>query len=403
MSLNHGREILAIPGPSVMPDRVLNAMHRASPNIYEGDLVDLTFAMLPDLKAVARTNGDVAIYIANGHGAWEASLRNVLNAGDTILVLQTGRFGTNWGMMAQANGISVEWLDFGLRSDADPNRLEEALRADTAGKIKAVLTVQTDTATSVKNDIPTLRKAIDASGHDALFMVDCIASLACDRYEMDAWGADVTIAACQKGLMTPAGLGFVYFNEKAAKARERAQPGDYWDWKPRSEPELYYELFGGTAPTHHLYGLREALTMLLHEEGLENVWQRHEVLANAYWAALDTWGEGGLICHNITDKDKRSRAVSTIETGEGDAVRLREWCERKAGVTLGIGLGFGKPGSAEYSRRFRIGHMGHNNIPMVMGVMGAMDAALKALKIPHGDGALEAASAVLAKGEKEAT
>ena len=304
MSLHHGREILAIPGPSVMPDRVLNAMHRASPNIYEGELVDLTFDMLPDLKAVARTTGDVAIYIANGHGAWEASLRNVLNPGDSALVLQTGRFGTNWGLMAEGEGIRVEWLDFGLQSDADPNRLEEALRTDAEGRIKAVLTVQTDTATSVKNDIASLRKAIDASGHEALFMVDCIASLACDRYEMDQWGADVTVAACQKGLMTPAGLGFVYFNDKAARVRERANPGEYWDWKPRSRPELFYELFGGTAPTHHLYGLREALTMLLHEEGLENVWGRHEVLADAYWAALDAWGSGGQVKHNISRPGK---------------------------------------------------------------------------------------------------
>ena len=392
MHLNFGREILAIPGPSVMPDRVLNAMHRASPNIYEGDLVDLTFGMLPDLKAVARTRHNVAIYIANGHGAWDASLRNVLNPGDRILVLQTGRFGTNWGLLAESNGIDVEWLDFGLQSDADPDRVEEYLRADTQRKIKAVLTVQTDTATSVKNDILALRKAIDDSGHDALFMVDCVASLACDRYEMDEWGADVTVAACQKGLMTPAGLGFVYFNDKAAAARERTNPGQYWDWKPRSKPKLFYELFGGTAPTHHLYGLREALNMLLHEEGLENAWSRHEAIANSYWAAVDAWGAGGEIQHNISNPEKRSRAVSTIETGDGDAVRIREWCEKNAGVTLGIGLGFGTSGSAEYSRRFRIGHMGHNNIHMVMGVIGAIDASLKALNIPHGDGALEAAS-----------
>ena len=397
MSLNFGRSLLAIPGPSVIPERVLSAMHRPSPNIYEGELIDLTASLFPDLKTVARTGGQAAIYIANGHGAWEAAIRNTLNSGDKILVLTTGRFAAGWGELAESHGIELQVLDFGMQGDADPQKLEDALRADAKGEIRAVLTVQTDTASSVLNDIPSLRTAIDNAGHDALFMVDCIASLACDRFEMDAWGVDVMVAACQKGLMTPAGLAFVYFNDKAAAARKIAAPGFYWDWVPRTQPEVFYQQFAGTAPTHHLYGLREALDILVNEEGIAAAWARHVTISAAYWAAIDAWGSEGSLLHNIEDRSKRTVAVSTLRTAEGEGTRIRQWCEHKAGVTLGIGLGFGAPGSPEWDRHFRIGHMGHQNVPMVMGVIGAIDTAMKALDIPHGDGAMEAATRVLSQ------
>ncbi|MCL4130660.1 UNVERIFIED_CONTAM: hypothetical protein GTU68_020286, partial [Idotea baltica] len=203
-----------------MPERVIRAMNRASPNIYEGELVDMTATILPDLKKVARTNGKVAIYIGNGHAAWEASLNNTLNSGDKILVLGTGRFGPGWGEIGNALGLNVELMDFGMHADADPVKLYERLTNDKNHDIRAVLTVQTDTASSVQNNIPALRKAIDDAKHPALFMVDCIASLGCEPHEMDDWGVDVMVSACQKGLMTPAGLGFVFFNDKAAAARE---------------------------------------------------------------------------------------------------------------------------------------------------------------------------------------
>lgn len=400
MSLNFGRTQLAIPGPSVIPERVLTAMHRPSPNIYAGELVDMTATLYPDLKAVARTTASVAIYIANGHGAWEAALKNTLNPGDRVLVLSTGRFAATWGAMAETHGLDVDVLDFGMQGDADPNKLEETLRADENRTIKAVLTVLTDTASSVINDIPHLRQAIDAAGHDALFMVDCIACLGCDRFEMDEWGVDVTVTACQKGLMTPAGLSFVYFNEKAAKARENSKPGQYWDWVPRTQGELYYQQFSGTAPTHHLYGLREALTMLIHEEGLEAAWARHKTIATAIWAAIDTWGSKGRMHHNIKDAIKRSHAVSAITTVDRDATKIRDWCEFKGGVTLGIGLGFGLPGDTAWDQHFRIGHMGHQNIPMTMAVLGTIDTALKAQNIPHGEGALAAASMILSRHQE---
>ncbi len=397
MSLNFGRAQLAIPGPSVIPDRVQAAMHRPSPNIYEGELIDLTETLYPDLKTVGRTTGDVAIYIANGHGAWEAALRNVLVPGDKVLVLCTGRFARNWGLMGDSFGLEAEFLEFGMQGDVDPNQLEDVLRADSSGSIKAVLTVQTDTASSVINDIAALRQAITNAGHDALFMVDCIASLGCDRFEMDDWGVDIMVTGSQKGLMTPAGLAFVYFNDKGAEARGRAKPGQYWDWVPRTRGEIFYQKFAGTAPTHHLYALREALDILVHEEGVEAAWARHKTIAHAVWDAIDAWGTSGVMRHNIADRTKRSFAVSAISTPGDEASKLRHWCESEAGVTLGISLGFAEPGQPEWDRHFRIGHMGHQNVLMTMGVLGAVDTALKAQDIAHGDGALAAAASTLAR------
>ena len=396
MSLNFGRNILAIPGPSVIPERVLNAMHRPSPNIYEGDLIELTASLFPDLKAVARTKHNAAIYIGNGHAAWEAALTNSINGGEKIIVLSTGRFAAGWGEIAKSLGIEIQVLEFGMQGQANPDQLESALRADTNREIKAVICVQTDTASSVKNDVPALRNAIDQSGHDALFMVDCIASLGCEPFEMDDWGVDVMVAACQKGLMTPAGISFVFFNDKAEEARKSAAPSIYWDWQPRAHPEAFYQQFSGTAPTHHLYGLREALNILVLEEGIENAWARHETLARTVWAALDVWAEGGVLGHNIDDKNKRTMAVSAITTSGKQATAIRKWCEANTGVTLGISLGFAEPGSAEWDRHFRIGHMGHLNVHMIMGTIGAVDTALKALDIPHGENALNAASRFLA-------
>ncbi len=397
MSLNFGRTILAIPGPSVIPDRVLNAMHRASPNIYEGELIDLTASLFPDLKTVAQTKHHAAIYIGNGHAAWEAALQNTLNTGDEILVLSTGRFAAGWGEMARGLGIETQVLDFGMQGQIEPDTLEATLHADKNKKIKAIICVQTDTASSVKNDVAALRTAIDQSGHDALFMVDCIASLGCDRFEMDTWGVDVMVAGCQKGLMTPAGISFVYFNDKAATARKTASPSLYWDWHPRANPDVFYQQFAGTAPTHHLYGLRKALDILVHEEGIKNAWARHEALAHTVWAALDVWEQGGVLKHNIEDVGNRTTAVSALNTTGDESTAIRKWCEANTGVTLGISLGFAEPHTAEWDKHFRIGHMGHLNLHMIMGTLGAIDTALKALNIPHGENALNAAAQELAR------
>lgn len=387
----NGLNYLAIPGPSVMPERVLRAMHRSAPNIYTGELHDVTRSLIPDLKAVAGTAHDVAIYIGNGHAVWEAALSNILGAGDTVLVLATGRFCVGWGEMAAGLGASVETLDFGDNDAVDLAQLEAALKADTKGRIKAILTVLVDTSTGVLNDIKGIRGVLNATGHDALLMCDCIASLGCDEFYMDDWGVDVTVAASQKGLMTPPGIGFVWFNDRAAAARDALpRVSNYWDWKPRILGDEYWKYFDGTAPTHHIYGLREALDMIA-EEGLQNVWARHDGLAQAIWAAIDVWGSDGPMRINVADPAARSRAVTSLKLDEGQGDALRTWCEEVMGVTLGIGLGR-DPASAY----FRLGHMGHVNGHMVLGFLGTIDAGLKALGIPHGKGALDAAAQVLA-------
>lgn len=397
MSLGFGRSYLAIPGPSVIPDRVLNAMHQPAPNIYAGPLVQMVETIVPDLKAVARTRANVAIYIANGHGVWEAANANVFSRGDAALSLATGRFGVNWAKSARAMGVEVEMIDFGLKSPVDPNRVEAALRADTGRRIRAVLLTHLDTATSILNDVAAVRAAIDAAGHPALLMVDAIASLGCNRLEMADWGVDVLVAASQKGLMTPPGLGFVWFSEKARAAtlgNDLRTP--YWDWGPRAAPGQFHEYFCGTAPTHHLFALAEALKMLLHEEGLEAAWARHETLARTVWAAFDAWGAEGAIAMNVPDPAHRGHSVTAACLGAPHATALREWVAEKAGVTLGIGLGMAEADDPAWHGFLRVAHMGHVSAHMTLGVLSVMEAGMQALGIPHGPGALDAAARVVA-------
>lgn len=396
VSLAHGRSYLAIPGPSVMPDRVLAAMQRPAPNIYTGALVAMVEALWPQLRAVAGTKGHVALYIANGHGAWEAANANLFSRGDKALVLSVGRFGEGWAASARAVGVDVEVLDFGTSSPVDMGRVEAALKADRAHRIKAVLTTQVDTSSSILTDIRALRCLLDDLGHPALLGVDCIASLGCDEYRMDDWGVDLTVGASQKGLMTPPGLGFVWFSDKA---RERCRDSDlrspYWDWEPRAFGTEFYQRFAGTAPTHHLFALDEALRMI-GEEGLPNIWARHRRLAAAVWAAFEAWGAGHpRIALNVADPAHRGCSVTAARIGPPDATRLREWCEREAGVTLGIGLGMALPTDPAWHGFLRVAHMGHVNAHMTLGLLAVMEAGLTALDIPHGAGAVEAATRAL--------
>ncbi len=391
ISLAQGREYLAIPGPSVMPDAVLQAMHRPSPNIYDGELIEMMPALTHDLKRVAGTQHNVAIYIANGHGTWEAALSNVIAPGETVLAPASGRFTHGWAEMAEGIGAKVELIDFGMSSPWYLERIAEALRADSSHKIKAVLAVHVDTSTSIRNDIPALRALLDDLDHPALLMADCIASMGCDRFEMDAWGVDVTVTACQKGLMTPAGTGFVFFNDKAqAKRATMPRVSQYWDWQPRANPDLFYQYFNGTAPTHHLYGLRAALD-LIHGEGIKQVWARHEHLAKAIWASCEIWAQGGALQFNVADLAHRSHAVTALRLTEGRGTPLRSYTETQLGLTLGIGLGM-----EDWDGCFRLGHMGHVNAQMVMAMLGGVETAMAALDIPRGKGALEAAAAALA-------
>jgi alanine-glyoxylate transaminase / serine-glyoxylate transaminase / serine-pyruvate transaminase len=396
MSLAHGRQYLAIPGPSVVPDRVLAAMHRAAPNIYEGALLEMVETIWPDLKAVAGTRGHVALYIANGHGGWEAANANVFSRGDKALVLATGRFGIGWGEAMRGMGVETEVLDFGRAAPADPERVAEALRADRDHRFKAVAMTHVDTATSAKNDIRAIRRVLDELNHPALLMVDCIAAMACDAFHMDDWGVDVTVAASQKGLMVPPGLAFVWFSDRAREAGRGADlRSPYWNWEPRAFGEMFYQYFGGTAPTHHLFGLREALDMLVHEEGIEAAWARHARLARAVWAAGEAWSRQGAFRLNIADPAARGHAVTAMRLASPDGTRLRRWCEHEGGLTLGIGLGMAEPGTREADAYFRLAHMGHANAHMVLGALSVMQAGMEALGIEHGPGALEAAARAL--------
>ena len=221
MTVSSGQTYLAIPGPSVIPEEVLRSMHRAAPNIYEGELIEITESLIPDLNYVARSSGYVAIYIAIGHGIWEAALSNMVSAGEHILVLATGRFAHGWAEMARKMGVSVDILDFGKNRSVDVQVLNEKLNSEPKSKYKAILMTHVDTATSVKNDIASVRKKLDEFESSALLAGDCIASRACDRFEMDDWGVDIMVAACQKGLMVPPGMGFVFFNNKA-KERQKS-------------------------------------------------------------------------------------------------------------------------------------------------------------------------------------
>jgi len=394
MSVRHGREFLSIPGPTNVPDRVLRAMHRPAIDIYAGEMVETTMSCLADLKPIFRTSGETYIYAANGHGAWEAALTNCLSRGEKVLVLESGVFAIVWGEMARFIGLETEVLDSRPRRAVDPDALEARLRADTEGEIKAVMTVQIDTASGVGNDIPALRKAIDNAGHDALLLVDTIASLGCMPFEMDAWGVDVTVAGSQKGLMVPPGLSFV---AAGAKARERHESADlktrYWDWTMR-EGEEHYMKHCGTAPEHMLFGLREALDMIA-EEGLDNAIRRHALLADATRAAVSRWAEGGAMTFNIAEPGERSNSVTTVRMEPEDAAALLRFCNEQCGVVVGIAIGQELSGKG-----IRIAHMGHTNAPMVLGTLAVIETALKALGLPHGAGGVEAAAESLASALK---
>ncbi len=384
MTVRNGREFLSIPGPTTVPDEILAAMHRPAVDIYTGPLAGITESCLEELPRLFRTAGRAYIYIGNGHGAWEAALANVLSAGDTVLVLESGRFAAGWGQMAGMMGAGVETLSGDQRRAVDPDALEARLREDRDGRIKAILVVQVDTASGVVNDIAALRRAIDAAGHGALLMVDAIASLATMQFEMDEWGVDVAVTCSQKGLMMPPGLSFVAAGKKALAVHgEAGFRTRYWDWTAR-DGELHYEKYCGTPPVHMLFGLRRSLDMLL-AEGLENVFIRHRLLADAVQAAVAVWGEAGALEFNITEAAERASSVTTILTNRHDPARLLDYCREKCGVVLGIGIGDLK------GKAFRIAHMGHVNAPMVLGALAVTETALVALGIPHGKGGVQAA------------
>jgi alanine-glyoxylate transaminase/serine-glyoxylate transaminase/serine-pyruvate transaminase len=388
MSVRAGREFLAIPGPTTVPDEVLRAMHRPAVDIYAGPLLALTDSVLKDVARVFRTDGRAYIYISNGHGAWEASLTNVLSKGDKILVLESGRFAIGWGESARRMGVEVEILKGDMRRAVRPAEVEARLKADRKSNggqtIKAILVAQIDTASGVVNDIAAIGQAVRAAGHDALLMVDAVASLGCMPFEMDKWGVDVAMSGSQKGMMTPPGLGFVAANDRAREVHKKAGlRTPYWDWTDR-EGELHYQKYAGTPPEHLLFGLRQALDLLF-EEGLENVHRRHWLLAEAVRRAVGVWAEGQAIGFNVIEASERSDSVTCVLVNGHDPEAIRAYANQKCGVILGHGIG-------ELSgKAFRIAHMGHVNAPMILGTLGVIETALGALDFPHAKGGAQAA------------
>ena len=377
MTVRAGREFLAIPGPTTMPDEVLQAMHRPALDIYSREMIDLSDGLHADLSKLFATKNRSYIHIANGHGAWEAAISNVLSRGDKILVLESGRFAVGWGNAAELMGVEVEVLKGDWRRAVRPAEVEERLRQDKAHTIKAILVAQVDTASGVWNDIEAIGKAIKASGHPALFMVDTVASLGCMPFEMDAWGIDVAMSGSQKGLMTPPGLGFVAASDRAHEVHKKANlRTPYWDWTEREGTE-HYRRYAGTAPVHLLYALRKAIDMLF-AEGLENTFERHRLLGEAVRRAVSAWAEGQVLGFNIAEPSERSNTVTTVTMNGHDPVPLQRYCKEKCGVVLGVGIG------ELYGQAFRIAHMGHVNAPMILGTLAVVEVALNALQIPHG-------------------
>ena len=390
MVVRAGREFLAIPGPTTIPDEVLRAMHRPATDIYSPAMVGMTLKLQADISQLFGSSGQTYIYIANGHGAWEAAISNVLSRGDKVLVLESGLFAAGWGRAAAAMGCDVEILPGTWQRAVRPAEVEARLRADTGHTIKSIMVVQVDTAAGVMNDIGAIGAAIRAAGHPALFMVDAVASLGCMKFEMDAWGVDVAMSAAQKGLMGPPGLGFVTTNARGKAAHQTANlKTPYWEWTAR-DGEQHYQKYGGTPPIHLLWALREALDMI-YAEGLDAVFKRHRLLAGAVHAAVTVWADGNGIGFNVADAAERSLTVTNLVLSDGfSAEGLRAYCDENCGVVLGVGIG------ALSGKAFRIAHMGHVNAPMVLGTLSVIEMALEAMQIPHGTGGVQAAVKYLA-------
>lgn len=388
MSFAQGLPVVAIPGPSPVPDRVLRAMHRPSPDIYGADLAQENRTMVAQLKRLAGSSAHCATYIGNGHAGWEAANVNLFNRGDLALVLTSGHFGRGWAASARPLGIEVEELDFGL-NPPDPQRLADRLAQDREGRIKAVLVCQIDTASSTRADIAALRRAM--GNHPAYFAVDAIASLGCEPLLMDDWGIDLLVSASQKGLMVPPGVAILWFSDRLQARGKTDLATPYWDWTPRAEAQELWQFWGGTPPVQHIFGMHEALRMLLDEETLPVAWARHEALARATWAALDAWGQGGSgIATLVADPNARARSVTAASIPK--AAALRQWTQETAGVTLGIGLGAPDPETG-----LRIAHMGHASAHQLLGVLAVIQSGMQALDIPHGPGGVDAAISLIAR------
>ena len=381
-----GRHFLQIPGPTNVPDRVLRAIDLPTIDHRGPDFGRLGLEILANLRKIFQTEGPVVIYPASGTGAWEAALTNTLSPGDTVLMCRTGWFATLWNEMAVRLGITPIFLDTDWRHGADPAAIGEALAGDTAHRIKAVCIVHNETSTGCASRIDEVRAAMDAAKHPALLLVDTISSLGSIDYRHDAWRVDVTVAGSQKGLMLPPGLSFNAISAKALAATETAKlPRSYWDWRPMLEANKT-GYFPYTPGTNMLYGLNAASQMLL-EEGLDNVFARHDRHAEATRRAVRAWG----LEIQCADPRHYSSSLTAVRVPEGhSADALRATILERFNMSLGNGLGMLK------DRVFRIGHLGDFGDLQLLGTLGGVEMGLRAAGIPHKEGGVQAAIAYLA-------
>ncbi|MCB1520861.1 MAG: aminotransferase class V-fold PLP-dependent enzyme [Hyphomicrobiaceae bacterium] len=378
-----GRHFLQIPGPTPVPDRVQRAMSRPILDHRGPEFQELATRVLANIKTIFKTEKPVVIYPSSGTGAWEAALVNTLSPGDKVLMVETGQFAALWKSLAEKLGLVPEIIATDWRSGVDANAVEARLRQDTAHEIKAVCIVHNETATGCRSHIEDVRQAIDAAGHSALLMVDTISSLAVLDLRHDEWGIDVTISGSQKGLMLPPGLSFTAISDKALAASKTAKlPRAYWGWDDMLANNAS-GFFPYTPATGLLYGLDVAIDMLL-DEGLDNVFARHERLAEATRRAVNAWGLE-ILCANPRDY---SPAVTAVLMPEGhNADQFRRFVLENFDMSLGTGLG------KVAGKVFRIGHLGDTNALTVIGALAGVEMALAMAGIPHRAGGVAAAMA----------
>jgi alanine-glyoxylate transaminase/serine-glyoxylate transaminase/serine-pyruvate transaminase len=381
MTRKSGRHFLQIPGPTNVPDRVLRAIDNATIDHRGPEFAKMGLEILEGLKAVFQTKQPVVIYPASGTGAWEAALVNTLSPGDRVLMFETGHFASLWHKMATRLGVSVDLVPTDWRRGVDPAAVEARLKEDRARTVKAVCVVHNETSTGVTSRIAAVRRAIDAAGHPALYMVDTISSLASIDYRQDEWGVDVTVAGSQKGLMLPPGLSFNAVSEKARNASQIAKlPRSYWNWEEMLSNNKS-GFFPYTPATNLLYGLRESLAML-REEGLANVFARHARHAEATRRAVRAWGLE-ILC---AMPEEYSNSLTAVMMPAGhDADQLRKIILEAYDMSIGTGLG------RLAGKIFRIGHLGDFNDLALAGTLGGIEMGLALAGVPHKKGGVLAA------------
>jgi alanine-glyoxylate transaminase / serine-glyoxylate transaminase / serine-pyruvate transaminase len=376
-----GRHFLQIPGPTPVPDRILRAMDMPVIDHRGPEFGRLGRRVLDGIKTIFRCAGPVIIYPASGTGAWEAALINTLSPGDKVLMVETGHFASLWKTMATKIGLVPEFIASDWRSGADPQKIEARLKEDKAHEIKAVCIVHNETSTGCITLVNEVRRAIDATGHPALLMVDTISSLGSIDYRHDEWGVDVTVGGSQKGLMLPPGLSFNAVSEKALSvAKSSKMPKSFWGWDEMIAGNKT-GFFPYTPATNMLYALAEAIDML-HEEGLENVFARHDRHAEATRRAARAWGL------EILCKEPRhySSSLTALMMPAGhDADAFRKAALEHFDISLGTGL------SKVAGKVFRIGHLGDTNDLTIIGALGGVEMGLSVAGVPHKKGGVQAA------------